>query len=347
MFCVECGSEPDELYEGLCAECFKEKSLTVEIEERIDIEICPVCGSIRKKNNWIERPDREAIMLKKIDEYISVAYEVEKYSFSVDFHETDTYNIIADITVDLISRGIATQKNIVSNIIFKKTQCSICSKIHGDYYEAILQVRPTEKELTEEQKLLVINKIKKRIEVKKDEKRNVFLTAQEEKHGGMDFYLSDTGVTKNLAHEISRAVGGKVKSSAKLAGREDGQNIYRMTYSVRIPAYDRNDFVELDDKIYRVKKFKGSGDKVVLNEIKSGRRVLVDDKQMENAEVIGGNELIQRSVIVSKSKNEMKVLDPENYETVTLLKPEGFETDEDEVPIIKVKGHLYIIEEET
>jgi len=346
MFCVECGSEPDELYDGLCSECFKKRKLNIDIDERIEIEICPVCGSVKKKNNWIERPDMEAIMLKKIDDSISVPYEVEKFSFNVEFHEEDPYNIIADISVELRSGDMVTEKDISSKIVFKKTQCTICSRIHGDYYEAILQVRPTGKELTEEQKNLIVEKVKKRIEIKKDEKRSVFLTAQEEMHGGLDFYLSDSGVTKNLAYEISRAVGGSVKSSAKLAGREDGQNIYRMTYSVRIPAYELNDFIEIDDEIFRVKKLKGSGGKVVLKAVKSGERRLMDDKRLENAEVLGGDELIQRSVIVSESKDEIKVLDPESYDTVTLLKPEDFETEGDEVPVIKVMGHLYIIEDE-
>lgn len=343
MFCVECGDEPDKLYDGLCLECYIKSKLNVKVDSPIHIDICPVCGSIRKKNNWVERPDMEAIMLERIDDALSIPYEADKYGFNVEFDEEDPYNIKAMILVRLETEDITTEKEIIAKIVFKKVQCEICSKIHGNYYEAILQVRPTEKEMTEEQKELVMNKVKKRVEVKEGEKRNIFLTSHEERHGGIDFYLSDTGVTKNLAKDISNAVGGNVKSSAKLAGREDGQDIYRMTYSVRIPPYEIGDFIEVDEEIYRVNKLKAGSGKVVLRRIIDGKKVRMDDKDLKNAEVLGGSELIKKSVVVSKSENEMKLLDPESYDTVTVLKPEGFETDEKEVEVIKVRGHLYIL----
>ncbi len=347
MFCVECGAEPEDLYDGLCRDCFIESKMKVKVDSPIKIDICPVCGSVRKKNNWIENPDLEAIMLDKIDDAISIPYEAERYGFNVEFEEEDPYNIVANISVKLEREEIVAEHEISVKIILKKVQCEICSKIHGNYYEAILQVRPTKKEMTEEQKELVIKKVKKRIEVKEGEKRNIFLTSQEEIHGGIDFYLSDTGVTKNLAREISNAVGGSVKSSAKLAGREDGQDIYRMTYLVRIPPYESGDFIEVEGSIYRVKKLKGGTGKVILKDIKTGKKVRMDDKELENAEVLGGDELINKSVVVSESEKEMKLLDPENFDTVTVLKPEGFETEDKEVDVIKVKRYLYIIEEES
>lgn len=347
MFCVECGDEPERLFDGLCAECYKKTKMKVDIDENLELEICAVCGSVRKKNSWIENPDIDAMMLKKIDDAISVPYEVDKYSFNVEFEEEDPTNIKAFIDVQLKSEDISMEREVYTKIILKKTQCKICSKVHGDYYEAILQVRPTAKEMTEEQKDLVIDKVKKRIEVKEGGKRSIFLTSYEEIHGGMDFYLSDTGVTKNLAHEISKIVGGSVKSSAKLAGREDGQNIYRMTYSVRIPPYELDDFIEVGEKIYRIKKLKSAGGKVVLKEIKTGKIVKMDHRELEDAEVLGGSELIKESVIVSESQEEMKLLDPESYDTVTVLKPEGFVSESEDVSVIVVKGRLYLLEEES
>jgi len=346
MFCVECGSEPDKLYDGLCPDCYIDTKLKVEIDCPIKIDICPVCNSVRKKNSWIERPDLNAIMLDRIDDALSIPYEVDSYGFNVGFEEKDPYNIDANINLELESNDLSTEQKISTKIVFKKVQCQICSRVHGNYYEAILQVRPSDKEMTDEQKELVMKKVKRRIEVKEGEKRNIFLTFHEEIHGGMDFYLSDTGVTKNLAKDISNAVGGTVKSSAKLAGREDGQNIYRMTYSVRIPPYNLGDFIEVEEQIYRVKKLKGNTGKVILRDIKSGKKIRMDDKQLEDAEVLGGKELIMSAVIVSKTDEEMKLLDPKSYETVTVLKPKDFSTDKKEVEVIKVKGHLYIIEDE-
>jgi NMD protein affecting ribosome stability and mRNA decay len=52
MFCVECGRE-EELYGGLCSQCYIEKNVFITIPERIDIEVCAYCGVRRKGRIWV------------------------------------------------------------------------------------------------------------------------------------------------------------------------------------------------------------------------------------------------------------------------------------------------------
>ncbi len=345
MFCVECGKEPDRLYEGLCRECFIDKKMNAEIDGAIEIEVCGHCGSVKRENKWIEKPDMEAIMLQRIDDAINTSHEVDKYSFNAEFSEEDPLNINVDVEIKLTSKDINTVVDKETKIILKKSQCEICSKIQGDYYEAILQIRPSGEDMTEEQKEEIRDIIRKRVEVKRGEERNIFVTFEEEIHGGLDFYLSDRGVSKNLAHEISRKYGGRVTTSSKLTGREDGQNIYRMTYSVRLPPYERGDFVEEEGQIMRIRKLGGKNGSTIMKDIKTGKIISRDKKDMDEVEVLGGAELIRKAVVVSESDEEMKVLDPETYETVTLVKPEDFESEGEEVTVVKTQDHLYILQE--
>ena len=55
--------------------------------------------------------------------------------------------------------------------------------------------------------------------------------------------------------------------------------------------------------------------------------------------------MIKSTVVVSEKEEEIKILDPDTYKTVTLLKPEGFEGNKDEVNVIEAEGHLYILSE--
>lgn len=346
MFCVECGKEPDRLYEGLCRDCFIDKKMEVEIESPIEIEVCGHCGSVKRENKWIEKPDLEAIMLQRIDDAISTNHLVDRYSFNADFSQEDPLNINVDVGIKLTSEDITTSLEETTKIILKKSQCEICSKIQGDYYEAILQIRPSGQDMTEEQKEEIRDIIKKRVEVKRGEERNIFVTFEEEIHGGLDFYLSDTGVSKNLAHEISRKFGGRVTTSSKLTGREDGQNIYRMTYSVRLPPYKRGDFVEEEGQVMRIRKLGGKNGSTIMKDVRTGKIISRDKNDLEDVKVLGGGELIKEAVVVSESDEEIKVLDPESYETVTLVKPEGFEGDVEEVTVLKTQDHLYILQEE-
>jgi len=346
MICVECGAEVPELHDGMCIDCYVDKRVSVGLEDPIEIEICSKCGSVRKGDRWLERPDFESVMLDRIEDALSFSSSVEKFSFQVEFDESDPDNIEAELVVELTIKGVEKKKHLSTNIVLKKRQCMNCSKREGDYYEAILQVRPTEEEMTEEQKLTVIEMVHKRVDVDRGEEKKVFITLEKEIHGGLDFYLSDRRVTRNLSYDIADLFGGDVKESSELAGREDGQDVYRMTYSVRLPPYEKGDFVEFEDKIYRIKKTKGGSGPLLVHDLKENRDTTLAKKKMTDAEVYGGDELVEKAVVVSEKEEEIQVIDPETYKTKTLLKPEGFVEGKDEVCVVRIKSRLYLVPDE-
>lgn len=343
MFCVECGKEPEELYDGMCADCYKESRLHADIDDKIEIDVCGTCGSVRKGSRWIEHADIYTIILDRIDSLIETSPDVEKYSFKTEFREQDPFHIETDMQVELFAKGLSRTVALKTLVLLKKDQCKTCSRIHGNYYEAILQVRPSDEKMTEEQKERVKKKVRDDIEVKRSDERNIFITSQEERHGGLDFYISDNGVTKRLAQRISNIFGGRVTASAKLAGREDGQNIYKVTYSVRLPPYEAGDFLVKDDGLYRVQEVRTSGGYIVLLDMDTRRKISLRERDMEEFNVLGGDELLKKAVIVSQTEDEMKVLDPDNYQTVTLIKPDDVEPSEGEVDIVKVKGKMHVV----
>ena len=342
MFCVECGKELEELTDGLCDECYSSR-LQADIPEHIDIEVCTSCWSVRLGGRWKERPDMHSIMLERIDDALSISPQVERYSFRADFKEEDPKNTMAHIKLDLYRGDIKVERELTSRIILKKEQCTTCSRIHGNYYEAILQIRPSTRELSHEQRDVVKGMVKREVEERRGDDRKIFITSTQEIHGGLDFYMSDNGVTKKLAKVISEKFGGKVTVSSKLAGRKDGQDIYKMTYSVRLPPYERGDFVNYDERIFRVMEIRTSSGHVTLLDIETGNKVSIERWDFGEVGVLGSEELIREAVVVSETEKEIKVLDPDNYNTVTLLKPQGLEISGDHVDIIKFSGKLYLI----
>ncbi|MBS3781019.1 MAG: hypothetical protein KGY66_00235 [Candidatus Thermoplasmatota archaeon] len=347
MICVECGSEVDEIYDGLCLDCYVDKKVKVDIDDPIEIEICSKCGSVRKGDNWLERPDLETVMLDKLEDSLSISSVVDKFSFQVEFDESDPKNIKADLTVELITKGKRKEKYLSTNLVLKKGQCKNCSKREGDYYEAILQVRPTKKEMTEEQKREVSRMVHDRVDVERGDEKKVFITLEKEIHGGLDFYLSDKRITRNLSYDVADLFGGDVKTSSELAGREDGQDVYRMTYLVRLPPYEENDFIEFEDKIYRIRKTKRGSGPVIVHDLEENRATTLPKKKMDDATVYGGEELVKKAVVVSEEKEEIQVMDPESYETKTLLKPQGFPEGKDEVEVVRIKNSLYLLSDDS
>ncbi len=346
MICVECGSQVEELKRGLCLECYVQKYVDADIEDPIEIKLCSKCGSAKKGKKWLERPDLQSIMLDRIEDAISLSSSIDQFSYHVEFHEGDPRNIKVNVTIEMVVEDHIREKDLSSNIILKKDQCTNCSRREGNYYEAILQVRPSKKEMTEEQKKGVIRTVHKRIKEDKEKKRDIFITAEREIHGGLDFYLSDKMVSKNLSYDIADKFGGVVTTSSELAGREDGRNVYRMTYSVRLPPYEEGDFIGHQNMIYRIKNAKSGSDPVTVHDIKNDKITTLDKKKIKEAHIYGGEELIKKAVVVSEEENEIQVLDPETYDTKTLLKPEDHPPGKKEVEVIKVDERLVLIPQE-
>lgn len=345
MFCVECGKEPDTLHESLCKECYGKK-MQAEIVEHIDIDVCTSCWAVKQGHTWNENPDMYTVMLDRIDRSIKISPQVDRYSFDVEFVEEDPRNFMANIDIKLISGEVEVKRELHCRIILKKDQCQTCSRIHGNYYEAILQVRPSKREMSDEQKDLVRAIVNREIEGRRGGERSIFITSSREIHGGLDFFMSDSGVTKKLSREISNLFGGCITSSSSLAGRKDGQNIYKVTYSVRIPPYEKGDFLRVDDEIYRVVETGTSSGHVTLFNLSSGKKISLDKRKLEEVEVLGGEELIRDAVLVSETEREMNIMDPDTYKTITLVKAGDHLREEGNIKVIKVEDRLLLLPRE-
>ena len=83
----------------------------------------------------------------------------------------------------------------------------------------------------------------------------------------------------------------------------------------------------------------------MLYDLIKGELKSIDDWDSDKLSVLGGEELLKKAVVVSETEDELKILDPESYKTVTVLRPEDLSIEEGEIKIIKVDGKLYPISE--
>ena len=92
------------------------------------------------------------------------------------------------------------------------------------YYEAILQLRPSEKE--------IVNFVKKRIK----ERKNVFISKEVKLKTGLDLYLSSWRFAAALARKLKKRFGGSIKITRKLhtQSRQTSKRVYRMTILFRL-----------------------------------------------------------------------------------------------------------------
>ncbi len=240
-FCVVCGSTGRPLVDGVCAPCAAERTVLVSIPSRVNLTICPTCGARRVGQVWERagasrlvtgedlapflRPPPETGIRRILWEEVSTTPTVRQYvgHLEVVFRETPR-------TVEL-----------PFSIRLEHRTCPACSRRSGRYFTAILQLRgPEETRITEKAPALRARLDREWTKLWREARPDwrQAMSWREELPEGWDCYFSDTLAARAVARLAKQRLGAKLKESASLFGRKDGQDVYRVTFCLRFPAPD-------------------------------------------------------------------------------------------------------------
>ncbi len=241
MKCVVCGREIEHGY--LCGKCMVERTEVVRINT-FEIQMCSKCGSIRLGGRWTKR-NLDEVVKDLIIKNTRVVEEFDVREIVIDpaSHTAHYRGVIAGDEVEIV---------VPFTFTIKKISCSKCSRESGGYYESIVQVRAENRELAEEVIEVAMNVLEDVLK-KEEENEKAFVSKIERKKGGIDIYLGSRNIGRKVSRIISRELGGEITESKKLHTRIDGRDVYRFTYSVKVPEYREGDVVESNGKICLVK----------------------------------------------------------------------------------------------
>lgn len=341
MFCVECGTE-GKLYRSVCAECFLKKHTFTTIPRTLDVEVCAHCGSRKKGKGWGNDEDKNTL-----EEVISENVKTESDVSDFDIHITPNYEDENNVNVELIIHAkvqdLKAEEKHKTKIRFKKSVCDECSKQQGGYWEAKVQLRGAKRGLSQEDREKAFEIVDRIVSEREKKDKDAFITKIEEIHSGLDFYLGSKSLGKVISKNLASEFGGNVKESGELMGKKDGKDMYRMTYAVRLIEFRAGEFLQMDKQIFQVRKI--SSDGILLRALESGSDFWFSTADIEKAKSIGGPELIKDMVVVSRGKNEIQVLDPDNLKTIDVLLPKGYDADGESVKVIKCEAGYFLVEE--
>jgi len=339
MFCVECGKETLIFKDGVCKECYLKTHSFSNGPKIIDLPVCTHCDSYRYKSTWTSELFDEVIK-RVIKNVFQISKELDKVGVTtecVDDRDGKKCKVIISGFVDGFE--IAEEHNVL--VRMKKAVCDVCSRRFGGYHEAVIQIRadkrkPTRKELNNIR--LMVEQLVESLRAKGN--RALFITDLGEEHGGLDFYLSEKGAALTITKHIQEQYGGQIKTSSKNIGMKDSRQIYRMTYLIRLPSYKKDDFILYDDKFYHIASvFRNRAHVVGLIDWKEET---LEDKELQKASVLGGEELVKEMIIVSQTEDEVQIMDPDTYDIKYVRKPENISFESEKIKVVKINDQLFI-----
>jgi len=354
--CYRCGAE-DELIDGLCPLCYAQEHPLIEVPNRVEVEVCHLCGSYKRKV-WQTPKGEDAYEILEEIAYYATKDAIKKKSVMVDVEICPKITQLPGgkrskliIPVHIIAEGRlpgekenrTEEKDIEVHI--RMVQCPRCSRFMSNYYEATLQIRAMNRYLTEEERETLDKFVREELLKRLKKDRMAFISKFIPQKEGLDYQLGSVGAARNVAQRIKEKYGGKITETATLIGvdRDSGKDLYRVTVSVRIPEYRVGDVVIYKEKPYLVSAI--TEDKVYMKSLDSRREKIgipwhIAEKETKISK--RDNDL-ETATVISTNPNIM-VMDDKNYEIYEFDKIEGMELKEgDKVKVYKKDDIPYLV----
>ena len=338
-FCVKCGKETEHTINGLCTECFLDGRKLISLPHHVDVKVCASCGDVGSGETWATMNIQDAIEGAAVNA-LSAIKEAKVISIETSTIEQEPYThvVVIDAVLDI---GGQTAEDSASTIVrLKNTVCKRCSRQLGSYYEAILQIRGSKdlpKKVMREAQIRVENMV----DSQSLTNRQLFITKTEEVNGGTDIYLSSISLGKAAAKDLSDTYCAETKEAAKLTGlTDDGQEMYRVTYLVRLPDFHAGDVITFEGRYFKLLRVSSSGAKVI--DIMNHRERAVKRSDVPSFKVFARSADLPDAVVVARSAGEIQILNPINYSTADLSVPADAEIGET-VKVVEIDDIFYYV----
>ena len=360
-FCPRCGSavdareeplpgQPRDRDEKLCDDCYFEDFDLVDAPDRIEIQVCSGCGAVHRGNQWVDVGARDYtdVAVDAVTEELGVHVNARDVQWGVEPEQVDATTIRMHCEFSGIVRGTLRQESVTVPVKIGSGTCKRCGRIAGGYYASVIQIRADNRAPTSEETTRAVEIAESYVAAREETgSRDAFITEVTETDDGVDIKLSSNQLGRGVSARIVEELGGTVEDHATLVTEDsDGNEVYRVTFAVRLPRYRPGDVIDVDDEgPVLVRSVRGNLKGVRLT---TGEQYEADyeDGIAPDARKLGDHEDAQETTVVAvEDEHAIQVLDPETYEAKTIARPDYVPDDADTVAVLKSRAGLHVLPE--
>jgi nonsense-mediated mRNA decay protein 3 len=357
-FCPRCGDPvparaeplpgaPRDRDARLCDACYFDDYEMIDAPDRIEVLVCSGCGAVQRGNRWVDVGARDYtdVAVDEVSEALAVHVDARNVTWAVDPEQVDENTIRMHCQFTGVVRETPLEESVVVPVKISRGTCDRCGRIAGGYYNAIVQVRADGRTPTPEERNRAVEIAEAYIADRESAgDRNAFITEIEEVDDGVDVRISTTQMGQGAATRIVRELGGSVESYPTLVTEDgDGNEVYRVTYAVRLPEFTPGDVIDPDD---------GDGPVLVRSvsgNLKGVRLASGDayeepfDGETDARRLATHDDAVETTVVTVEDDHAVQVLDPETYAAETVPRPDFFDADAETTPVVKTRAGLHLL----
>jgi nonsense-mediated mRNA decay protein 3 len=310
-FCPKCGGHSER--EGLCDHCKVAETRWLTCERRVQSIHCPSCGAQKQGNVWSDTDrERTDLAMDLARSAVHLHPELRSPRINVKINTLSTNRSRATITV----QGVLYHQQVTGScdveIAWNKEQCDRCNRISGSYYEGIVQVRALDR-IPGPYECQMAAAIASEVELSLQTggERLSFISDMSETTEGLDIVVGSQHIGLLIAQKITAQLGGRYTTHPKLIGEKNGRPLYRITYSVRLPRYQKRDVIRFRGRYAEVIKVESNFLRVF--DFTEGNIKTVREEEVD--QLIGNARDAVDAMVAFAKGDTIGVIDPDTYAT--------------------------------
>lgn len=340
-FCPKCGKPSDTA--GLCRDCRIGNTPWFTCEARVSNIQCPSCGARKQVNTWTDNTlEKEDLAPALARSAVRFHADVKKPEIEVVSIDTMTVN---RSRASLVVRGTLYKKPVEGactvEIIWNKEQCDRCNRISGSYHEGVVQVR-AEGRIPGTFEIQMASSIAQQVEdnLQAGGERLSFISDMNEIHDGLDIIIGSQHIGLLIAQAIVAQLGGRYTTHPKLVGEKNGRQLFRITYSVRLPRFQKHDVIAAGKRYYAVERVEAHF--VRVTDLKDGTSKSVRDDDVER--IVGNARNAVPALVAFVDGSVAGLIDPVSSKSVEVAKPKWMDVRAGEhVSVLRDDDNLIIV----
>ena len=340
FFCPKCGKPTEQ--EGLCNQCRIGNTPWFECDRHVKSTHCPSCGAIKQVNTWTDtNRERSELAPELAKTAVHFHPEVRKPSIGVKVVDNTLNRSTATIALKGVLYNTPLEGTCCVELIWHKEQCDRCNRISGSYYEGIVQVR-ADGRLPGTFELQMSAGIAQQVEdsLQAGGERLSFIVDMNETREGLDITVGSQHIGTLISQGIIAQLGGRFTTHPKLVGEKNGRQLYRITYSVRLPRFQKQDIVLSRGRYVEVVRVESNHLKVL--DLTEGIQRSAREDDVER--LIGNLRNAESALVAFADNHIMGILDPETCQTIEFRKMKWLDVKAGQhVLVLRDGDHLVVV----
>jgi nonsense-mediated mRNA decay protein 3 len=238
--------------------------------------------------------------------------DVKKSYIDARIENLSTNRSHAVMTIGGILYNETVRGSCETEIVWHKEQCDRCNRISGSYYEGVVQIRAQDRSPNSYEIQMaagIADEVEKSLQTSGE--RLSFVSDITETGDGLDIVVGSQHTGLLISQKITAGLGGRFTTHPKLIGERDGRKLYRITYSVRLPKYQKRDVIRYGGTYGEVIQVKPRHLRVF--DFSDGIIRSVREDKIEK--LVGNARNAQDAMVAYTSGNTIGVIDPVTYVT--------------------------------